>query len=180
MKIKIRILLLALFTAATLSSLFAEVDRCVIEEQSHLKNITYSLKAKPSKNPIFISLPVGSLLCVEGDRYTQLVGENEMTDAGHYQFDGTHFIKYEGGIGGKEGTKTIYNFSCWSFNEDDYNASIKNQSNHPLEIKVIHNIRGVWKFQGLNPTPENAPQEITFTNNEGRVATIEVTVNAAE
>ncbi len=185
MKIKTPTLLLAFFTITTLGSLFAEMDQSIaIEQQSNLKTASYHLSPNNSisNSPISITLAVDSWLCIKGDKRTELVGGNEITHAGCRQFDGTHIIKYEGGIGGKEGTKTTYNVSLWSFNHDDYTASIEDESKAPLKIEDtdIHDLRGLWKFQALYPTPKNTPQELTFTNEDGSTATIKVTVMAAQ
>lgn len=181
MKIKIRILLLALLSITTLASLFAEVDEDLpIEQQSHVKKSMYFLESEAPENPVVISLTVGSLLCIGGDQQVEVVGGNEIKNPGCRYFDGVHIVKYEGGIGAKEGTKTTYNFSLWSFEKSDYETSVESQSNTPLKIKKIHNIRGLWEFRAINPTPKNAPQELTFTNKDGSVVTIQVTVTGAE
>ena len=179
---KIGILLLALLTLTTIGSLFAEMNQRPSSTCQMESNACYQFNANPPKDPIVIMLNVGSWLRISGNQDTEVVGGNEITHVGERQFNGTHMIKYEGGIGGKEGKKTTYNVSLWSFNKDDYTASIEDESNAPLMIKDanIHNLRGLWKFQAVNPTPENAPQELKFTNKDGSVGTIKVIVYAAE
>lgn len=168
-----------------MGSLFASGE--VRGSEIQIARLQYRFEKHQAKKEISVQMTVGSELCIEGDEDSEVVGATQITKVGCYQREGDHIVRYEGGLGGKEGVKHIYNKSLWHFDEDAYNDSIEDNDGAPndgaplsFKQKNIHNRYGSWKFQAIAPTAPDKPQILLFTNRDGMTVTFSVTVTSAE
>ncbi|MBX9742902.1 MAG: hypothetical protein K2W99_05140 [Chthoniobacterales bacterium] len=142
--------------------------------------VSYGLTQHPSTEPPVITLEHGDWFQIKGDEIKMVVGgdelqkiEHEGHSMGHFFNDGTHYVKYEGGLGGKEGKKTIYNYSLWHL--DRSSSVIQNKLFTNWEGYFNDNA-GEWVFEAIAATSGDELPELRFVNQNQEVAIIKIKI----